>query len=831
MKVASTFGGWLKRRRGGLGLTQKELAHQVGYAEVTLRKVEADDLRPSRQMAQKLAEALQIGPEERAQFIKFARDEPGWDETALSTQTPPAMLPANQSNLLAPMSSFIGRDQEIQQLQQMLCRHDVRLVTLTGPGGIGKTRLGLEVAVGLRDHFTDGLFFVALASIDNPILVVSAIAQALGIRDPSNQLLESVKAHLHTKHLLLLLDNFEHLVAAAALVSELLQNCSRLSILVTSRSLLHVYGEHEYPVPPLTRPDLKQLGPGMLDLPRFLSQYAAVALFVQRAQAAKPGFSVTNANAPAVAEICVRLDGLPLAIELAAARSKLFPPQALLLLLGSTLGGRLQLLTGGAIDLPARQQTLRNTIAWSYDLLDKGEQSLFRRLCVFVGGFTLEAVEAVYGDMVNDSANSQSPSSPVTMSRLQVLEGIAALVDKNLLWQAEQAPPAGYPQPRCGMLETIREFGLEQLAASGEAEVLWQQYAHFYLALAEEAESRICGPEQDMWLERLEAEHDNLRAALDWCYRGDRNIDTGLHLANALWHYWRLQGYLGEGRAYLEGILALSEPSLSPSVYVQALARAGWLAVVHGDLLRADELCEQALLLGRAAGEKWSIGLACNVLGTIARANNQPTTASVLYEEALTISREIGDLWLIALSLANYGVLAFLQEKYQQAIARIEEALVLFHATGDRFYVGGMLDLVGRIARQQGNYQQARHFFRKGLDLDWNSGNVWGLARSLSGLAGLCAETGEAERAARLFGAEAMLRKLLHAGLVPAIISDHEHTLDIVRKQLDTATFTAAWEAGQAMTKEQAAAYAREIIGRDENETRKILSEHPDEQA
>lgn len=812
MQAESTFGGWLKRRRGGLGLTQKELARLVGYAEITLRKVEADELRPSMRMALKLAEALQIAPEAYAQFVKFARDEPGWDEVDLPTQDLQCVTPANQSSLPASTTSFIGRDLECQQLQRLLRRTDIRLVTLTGPGGIGKTRLGLQIAASLAAEFADGACFVALASITNSLQVVTAIAQALGVRDHSDQpLLENVKAHLWTKHLLLMLDNFEHLLAAAEQVSELLQSCPRLSILVTSRTPLHLYGEHEFPVPPLARPDLQQLDSGTADLPRFLSQYAAVTLFVQRAQAAKPDFALTNENAPVVAEICVRLDGLPLAIELAAARSKFFPPQTLLALLGSILGGRLRTLTGGARDLPARQQTLRNTIAWSYNLLDKYDQAVFRRLSIFAGGFTLSAAEAVCAPLSHEYTKALVSSLPASVPTPNVIDAIASLMDKSLLSLVEQPGSAARSYPRWMMLETIREFGLEQAAASGEVDALRQEHANYYLTLVEEAEPRLQGPEREIWLERLEADHDNLRAVLDWCNREERQIDTGLRLANALWHYWRLRVQLSEARQYLEAISSRWEHANSPAAQAQALARAGWLATIHGDLVRAADLCYHGLPLARADDEKWSISLICNVQGTIARSQGDNEAASKLYAEGLAISREINDPWLVILSLGNQGILAFLQERYEESAIRLVEVLTLSDTTGDRFHYVVMLNLLGRIARKQGNYQGARCFFRSGISEYLQQGNAWSLALSLSGMAGLCAETGQVERAAQLFAAESTLRKSIHADLLPAIATDHVQTVELARMHLDSETFSAAWKIGQAMTKEQAAIYALEI--------------------
>ncbi|MDQ5851887.1 MAG: adenylate/guanylate cyclase domain-containing protein, partial [Chloroflexota bacterium] len=490
------------------------------------------------------------------------------------------------NNLPAQPTPFIGREREVAAVRQRLLHPDIRLITLTGPGGIGKTRLGLRVAAQVLNDFPDGVYFVALAPISDPMLVSVTVAQTLGVKETSGEsLLDSLKAYLREKQLLLLLDNFEQVVVAAPLITELLAAAPGLKVLVTSRASLHLQGEREFPVPPLALPDPKHLP--TLDT---LSQYEAVELFIQRAQAVNPDFQVTNTTAPAVAEICVRLDGLPLAIELAAARSKLLSPQALL----QRLQHRLQVLTGGARDLPARQQTLRSTIDWSFSLLEAGEQTLFARLGVFVGGFSVEAAETVChesgigdqwsgvrGQESGDEGRSASPSQiPTPDSRLPipVLDGLQSLLDKSLLHQV----PGASGEPRFRMLEIIREYALERLAARGEVEATERTHATYYLTLAEAAAPELQGSRQGAWLEQLEMEHDNLRAALRWSLnRGE--VEVGLRLGAALWRLWHMRGYVSEGREWLEKLLPLSEHSrVSPSVRAQALNAAGVLAQQQG---------------------------------------------------------------------------------------------------------------------------------------------------------------------------------------------------------------------------------------------------------
>jgi len=469
-------------------------------------------------------------------------------------------------------------------------------VNLTGTGGIGKTRLGLQIATDLLENFADGVCFVPLAPIREPDLVVPTIAQVFGLKETRDQtLFELLPVYLREKHLLLLLDNFEQVVSAAPQLAELLAVCPLLKILVTSRASLHLHGEHEFPVPPLAVPDLARLPEC-----ESLELYAAVALFLERAQAIKPDFQLTKANARAIAEICARLDGLPLAIELAAARLKLLPPQALL----ARLEHRLRVLTSGAQNLPVRQQTLRNTIAWSYDLLDTPEQRLFRQLSIFVGGCTLEATEAVC-TIPGEAAG-------------QVVNGVATLIDKSIVQQTEQEG-----EPRLLMLETIREFGLELLVEQQEMEPARAAHAVYYLRLAEEADAWLWGPQLLAWLKRLEREHDNLRAALSWSLEPVSGVEAGyrkevaLRLGGALHRFWLSHAHFSEGLTFLERALAASIGA--------ATARRAKALVVAADLAsgvdnqRAEALAEEALVLYREVGDIMGTARSLGQLGRFAR--------------------------------------------------------------------------------------------------------------------------------------------------------------------------------------------------------------------
>ena len=764
MATSLTFGQWVKRRRSGLGLTQDELGRRTGYSPITIRKVEADERRPSRQMAEKLAEQLEIAPQDWQNFIRFARDEPDAHELVLPTHSvaPPGQTLTPSHSLPARRLPLINRRQEIAALRALLRRPDVGLVTLTGPGGIGKTRLALQIAAELLGDFEDGVYFVELAPIRDPVLMIATIAQVLGVRDGGERpLLDSLKERLRTRHMLLVLDNFEQVVAAAPLVAELLADSPQVKVLATSREALHLSEEYEFPLTPLDVPDIR-------NLPQIepLSQYAAVQLFIQRAKALKPDFSVTNENAPAVAEICYRLDGLPLAIELAAARIKLLSPEAIL----ARLESRLKLLTGGARDLPFRQQTLRNTIDWSYDLLDAAERKLFCRLAVFVNGFTLEAAEVV-GNASGDL-------------EVDVFDGIASLLDKSLL-QHEQEQ--GH-ESRFVMLETLREYAREKLAGAGEMVQTQDNHLNFFLYLVETAAPQMQGAGQEIWLQRFEAEHDNLRAALQWSQQAD-DAEIGLRLVTVLWRFWEVRGYLSEGRQWLEEMLARSggvsalrakaltgagalarnqgdyqqaTDRLSQSLALQrelgdqpgiasALSNLGRVLYLRGDYKGAIAPLEESLAIRRHLGDRQGMANSLGHLGLVLKALGDYERAIPLHEESLALQRELADKRGIAIALSNLGFVRYDQGENSRAAALFEESLALRRELGDKPGIAADINNLGRVTQAQRNYARAMSLFEESLALQRELGDQTGIATGLNNLGTVVHDQGLYEQASEFY--------------------------------------------------------------------------------
>lgn len=736
------------------------------------------------------------------------------------SERPVTQMEPRPANIPVQRTGFVGREKEIAAAKELLLRQNVRLVTVTGPGGIGKTRLAVEVASGLVENFPGGIHFVPLSPLSDPGLIASVIVQTMGIGEAGGQSpLEILKKNLQDSlraPMLFLLDNFEHLVRAAATVAELLAMNPYLKILVTSRAALHVYGEHEFPVPPLALPDSRSM-PSV----EVLSQYAAVALFVQRAVAAKPDFELNQQNAPAVIEICARLDGLPLAIELAAARVKVLSPSSM----RARLASRLQLLTGGARDLPQRQQTLRAAIDWSYDLLSAAEQKLFRRLSVFVGGCTLEGVEAVC-DTKRDLD-------------LDLLDGMASMVDKSLLQQIEQANG----ESRFVMLETIREYAREKLEASLEETLTKRAHAAYCLVLAEEEATEQGGAEGAERLERFALEHDNFRAGLEWLTETD-NAEWGLRLGAALFRFWETREYLSENRDRLGKLLKLAGAATPTNARARALFAAGVLAGEQGDYDSADALIRENLDIARQLGDKQGVAVSLNALAVFARDRGNVAVAHALFEESLVLWREFGDQKAVARSLSNLANVVKLQGDYPRARSLYAECLSIFQALRDRTGVAWSLNYQGDVARDQGDSAAARTLYEQGLAIFRELGDRWGIAGTLADLGSLAREEQncptaqslyreslkifqelghkrgiarllecfacsaaaqlEAERSLRLAGAAAALRQSIGAPLSRTEQAKLESTLDPARQVLTNTAGTTAWLEGWAMPIEKA---------------------------
>jgi len=676
--------------------------------------------------------------------------------------------------LPTPPTPLIGRDRELTDLLNLICAEEAALITLTGPGGTGKSRLALQVALETTDHFSDGVYFVALAPISDPQLVAPTIAHTLGLREaPDSHSIEAALLnYLRDKHVLLLLDNFEQVLEAAPVVADLLQACSRLKIIVTSRAPLRLRGEREWPVATLALPDIKHL-PELTQI----SQYAAVQLFIQRARDVKPDFTVTNENAPAVAEICYRLDGLPLAIELAAARIKLLTPQAML----TRLDHRLPLLTGGARDLPHRQQTLRNTIDWSYDLLDEDGQRLFRRLAVFVGGWTYETAEAV--------TNADNALGVDMLDELQLL------VDNSLLISRETNSTL-----RFNMLGTIHDYAQEKLLECGEADVMARQHAATYLALAEEAEPNLMGPDQVQWLNRLEVERDNLRAALNWCAQADR--DTGLKIAVALYRFWEMHSHIAEGRTWLESYLART-PEASV-LRGRALNSAGAFCDYQGDYPTARRYFEEALSIFKAQNDQRRVAASLNNLAMATAFQLDFAKARALFEESLTLKRATGDIWPIANALDNLSRASVYQHDYESARRYAAEAVTLFRQVGDRTGTAISLGNVADALMHLGDYAGARAAMAESVTLLSEVGEKDGIADSLERFAMLAVLQSEAARAATLFGAADRLRREIGTRPVPPDQVELDEHATQARAQITPEAFDEAWRVGEALTMEEA---------------------------
>jgi predicted ATPase len=706
-----------------------------------------------------------------------------------------ATLPPN--NLTETPLPLIGREKEITEIKHLLRNSGVRLLTLTGVGGTGKTRLARTVAQEMLPEFPDGVFFVELAPINDYKLVAATVAAPLGLKEAGGKpIFEVLKDYLQSREMLIVTDNFEQVVEAAPQIAELLAGNDHLKILITSRMTLNLSAEREFVVAPLAVPSK-----AALDSIDEFSKYESTELFVDRARTVKPDFALTQENIRIVGEICLRLDGLPLAIELAAARVKIFSPQIIL----TKLENSLNFLTGGAMDLPAHQQTMRDTLSWSYELLSKDEKHLFRRLAVFAGGFTLEAAENVSCNNRSFDKNEEGFENKKTLTAsdtlFTVLDGIISLVDKSLLVSKQQTNGS----VRFRMLEVVREYALESLKASGEEKKLRRNHAAYFLALGEEAEPHLQAVQSVQWLDIIEEEYDNLRAALHWSLEND--VETVVRLAAAIRNFWILHNYLTEGRGWLKAALVQSN-GVHATIRFKILNMLALLARLQGDFKTSREIYEAGLAAGKAANDLKQIAMASRGVGSVAHLQGDFTSARKFYEEGLAISRKSEDESGTAVSLSFLGDLAFTEGDNATARPFLEEALKICRKIGNKQTIICIFSSLGAIAYNECDYDAALSIFAEGLAIARELGIKSIISYFLDGFAALALKSADVQVSAYLAGAAHHLRESIGYEIEPAERCFRDAYLTELRTTLSEVDFAAAYEKGSKMELEEAIAIA-----------------------